>query len=742
MHRATLAALLIAAAGCASTNTTDSSNESASQAQDQAQDQSQDLSQINAEQIAALQQELAESRARAERAREQAQQRQRSQENTQQRRRRGPEFGAVDESTRRTTGDSTEDIFAQLDLPTGTEMRLGSGAPGPDWWQQRCDYDIDATIDPEARRLEASMTVTYHNNSPHELEFIWLQLEQNLFRPDSLGTMSRTPGSVMSTDLGAFDGGYTLGSVTSEGEELEMSVYDTLARVDLDAPIMPGESFEFELDFGFNMPPHLRRMGAEEVEQGTIFEYAQWFPHVTKYDDVHGWNTLPYIGNGEFYTDFGDYEVSITVPRGFIVEATGELTNPGDVLSEEVIGRLDIARQSEDTVLIVRPEEVGTQSFHPEGEGSLTWSFSADNIRTFAFATSDAFIWDACTATITDLDGEERAVLCQSLYPKEAEAWYWDRQFPDRPGGSTQYIKHSIEFYSDWLYPYPYNEMSNINGAEGGMEYPGIVFCGAKTNDQGLFGVTDHEVGHNWYPMLVNTDERRYMWMDEGFNSFINMYSNADFYGEMRFRRGGAQRLTPVMNGDNPQSSNTPADRHWPRWVGTLNYSKPAWALYLLREVVLGPERFDAAWKTYTHRWAWKHPQPADFFRSMEDASGTDLSWFWRGWLLSSATLDQGVADVSEIDDSRSGITLVNLSDMVMPVMMDVTFDDGSTERMDLPVEIWGAANTWRVPVATEERSIVRVELDPDGMYPELTRENNVWEAETPESEQDNSETD
>jgi hypothetical protein len=699
MHKATLAAILLLTAGCATTN----------------------------EQPAAEAPTTEQAAAEAK-PQEQA---------PQQRRRRGPEFGAVDETTRRVTGASTVDIFAQLDLPTGTEMRLGSGAPGPDWWQQRCDYDIDATINPEARRLEASMTVTYHNNSPHKLDFVWLQLEQNLFRPDSLGTLSRTPGSVMSTDLGAFDGGYTLGTVTSGGDELEMSVYDTLARVELDEPIMPGESFEFDLDFGFNMPPHLRRMGAEDVEQGTIFEYAQWFPHVTKYDDVHGWNTLPYIGNGEFYTDFGDYEVSITVPRGFIVEGTGILTNPGDVLSEEVIGRLNIARQSDDTVLIVRPEEVGTDAFYPEGEGELTWSFEAENIRTFAFATSDAFIWDACTATITDLGGEELPVLCQSFYPKEAEAWYWDREFPNKPGGSTQYIKHSIEFYSDWLYPYPYPEMSNINGAEGGMEYPGIVFCGAKTNDQGLFGVTDHEVGHNWYPMLVNTDERRYMWMDEGFNSFINMYSNADFYGEMRFRRGGAQRLTPVMNGDNPQSSNTPADRHWPRWVGTLNYSKPAWALYLLREVVLGPERFDVAWKAYTHRWAWKHPQPADFFRSMEDASGTDLSWFWRGWLLSAATLDQGIADVSAIDDSRSGITLVNLSDMVMPVMMDVTFDDGTTERVDLPVQIWGAANTWRVPVRTDGRAITRVELDPDSMYPEITRKNNVWEAPAPESEQE-----
>ncbi|RNC81681.1 MAG: M1 family peptidase [Phycisphaera sp.] len=725
MNRVLLAASLLSLVGCATTEieTTETNSEP----------QAETPQSSEAEQIAQLQRDLEEARQQAQEAKKQAEEQEEQRRQAQaERRRRGPEFGAVDDSTRRITGETIGDIFAPLDLPTANEMRLGSGAPGTEWWQQRCDYIIDARLDPESRRLEATMKVTYHNNSPHDLDYVWLQLEQNLFKPDSLGTLSRTPGSVMSTDLGAFDGGYTIPYIRSAGSDLDFSIYDTLARVDLDEPIGSGETFEFELAFGFNMPPHLRRMGAEDVEQGTIFEYAQWFPHVTKYDDVNGWNTLPYIGNGEFYTDFGDYEVSITVPRGFLVEGTGVLQNPEEVLSSETIARLDDARQSDTTVLIVTPEEVGTGSYHPEGAEDLTWAFSARDVRTFAFATSNAFIWDACTANITELGGTERAVLCQSFYPKEAEAWYWNREWlPNKPGGSTQYIKHSIEFYSDWLYPYPYQEMSNINGAEGGMEYPGIIFCGAKTNDAGLFGVTDHEVGHNWYPMLVNTDERRYMWMDEGFNSFINMYSNADYYGEMRFRRGGAQRLTPVMNSETAQASNTPADRHWPRWVGTLNYSKPAWALYLLREVVLGPERFDTAWKSYTHRWAYKHPQPADFFRSMEDASGTDLAWFWRGWFLSAAKLDQGIAEVSAIDENRAGITLVNEGDMVMPVMMEITYDDESTERIDLPVQIWGAANTWRVPVKTDGKAITKVVLDPNEMYPEITRKNNIWESES-----------
>ncbi len=665
------------------------------------------------------QEELREARQRAAEARRRAN-----------RRNRGPEFGAIDEEARRSTGESIGDIFAPLDLPTPDQMRLGSGAPGPDWWQQRTDYVINAEVDPAARRLDATMTVTYHNNSPYPLDYIWIQLEQNLFKPDSLGTQSRTPGSVMSTDLGAFSGGYDIPYIRAEGNDLQFHEYDTLGRINLPEPLEPGETFEFEMAFGFNMPPHLRRMGAETVEQGTIFEYAQWFPHVTKYDDVNGWNTLPYIGNGEFYTDFGDYEVNITVPREFIVDATGTLQNPEEVFTAEQLARIEAAKASDDTLLIIAPDEVGTPESRPAGEGWLTWTFKAENVRTVAFATSDAFIMDGCKATITDLDGSQRDVFCKSLYPKEAEAWYWNREFPNKPGGSTQYIKHSIEFYSDWIYPYPYDEMTNVNGPEGGMEYPMMVFCGAKTNDRGLFGVTDHEVGHNWYPMLVNTDERRYMWMDEGFNSFINMYSNNAFYGEVIQRRGGAGALVGVMNSNRPQASNTPADRHWPRWVGTLNYSKPAWALHLLREVVLGPERFDFAWKTYTHRWAYKHPQPADFFRTMEDAAGVDLAWFWRGWLLSAATIDQAVTSVDELGEGRAGITLENVSDMVMPVIMDVTFSDGETQRMTLPVQIWGATNIWRVPVQTGDRAITRVSIDPDGLYPDTDRDNNLWEAE------------
>ncbi len=628
-------------------------------------------------------------------------------------------LGAVDADYRRTAGDDAENVFDPIDLPTANERRLGSGAPGPDYWQQRVDYVIDCELDAESKRLDAEMKVTYTNNSPHELEYMWVQLEQNLFRQDSLGTRSRGRG-VMRALAEGFDGGYDITALTHDDDDLEFTVYDTLARVELPDPIGPGEVFEFELGFAFDMPPHLRRMGSEEVEQGTIFEYAQWFPHVCNYDDVNGWNTLPYLGSGEFYTNFGDYEVNIKVPREHIVAATGVLQNPYEVLTAEQRERLELALASDETLVIIEPERVGTEDIRPAGEGPLTWRFKAENVRTFAWASSDAFIWDACGADVTDLDGTERRVMCQSLYPKEAESWYWN----DDSRGSTQVIKHSIEHYSEWLYPYPYPIMSNINGPEGGMEYPMIIFCGSRTNDRGMVGVTDHEVGHNWYPMLVNTDERRYMWQDEGFNSFINLYSMADWYErDVDVSRAIRQELS-IATADRRQRINVPPDRQWSRWIGSLNYRKTSLALYLLREVVLGPDRFDTAFRAYTHRWAFKHPQPADFFRCMEDAAGADLAWFWRSWFLSDRVLDQGVR-LHSVDDDAVTIDLINSGGMVMPATVRVEFADGSSVDKTLPVEIWSSTDLWRVRLDTEGKRPVQIRIDPDQQLPDINTDDN-----------------
>lgn len=654
-----------------------------------------------------------------------------------------------------TGNDRPYEAFAPLNLPTPNASRLGSGAPGPQYWQQRVDYEIDATLDAETKRLSATLEATYHNHSPDELTYLWVQLEQNLFRQDSIGTRSRTGGGPMRQMDEQFNGGYEIPYVRSGRNDLEFTIYDTLMRVELPRPIEPGGRFTFELAFAFDMPPYLRRMGAEDVEQGRIFEYAQWFPHLCNYDDVNGWNTLPYAGSGEFYTNFGDYEVSITVPRSYLVTASGELQNPQQVLTRTQRDRLREARKSRETVMIRSAEEVGTPESRPEGDGPLTWKFKGENIRTFAWAASDSFIWDACGVTITDLKGKDRIVLCQSFYPNEAEAWKPTAEL----GGSTQYVAHSIEFYSEYLYPYPYPHMTNVNGPEGGMEYPMIIFCGGRTG-RGPLGVTDHEVGHTWFPMIVNTDERRHAWMDEGFNTFINMHSLAEFRGT-DLDPGRARRQTMSLARGRSQPIDVFPDRNLAGLLGRLQYRKTAMGLHLLREVVLGPERFDYAFKEYVRRWAFKSPRPADFYRTMEDAAGADLAWFFRQWFIEDGTLDQAVEvafnepePVSESDDEGEGddepepfvptatITVRSLGEMVMPAEVVVQFADGSIERRSYPVEAWATTRERSFDIVLDDRELRRVVLDPDDLLPDVNPDNNRWMSEAEEAEQAEQEAD
>ena len=631
--------------------------------------------------------------------------------------------GAIDDRYRRSGGEDGDNIFRQINLPTPNNQRLGSGAPGPEYWQQRCDYDINATLNTESDSVSASVTIRYHNNSPHALEYVWMNLEQNLFQLDSTGSQSRTPGSVMKMLEYDFDGGYSISNLAHSGQALEMKVYDTLGRINLDQPIMPGQVFEFSFDFKFNVPPALRRMGMETVEDGKIYELAQWFPQVCKYDDVHGWNTLPYLGSGEFYTDFGDYKVSITVPRSYLVAASGKHTNEAQVLTQTQIDRLAQADTSDEPVWIVTKDEIGTEEIRPAGDGPLTWTYEIQNARTFAWAASDAFMWDACRATITDTNGVQKNIRCQSLFPVEANVWGNDH----KDGGSTRYIKHSIEFYSEWLYPYPYPVMSNINGPEGGMEYPGIIFCGARNNPQGLFGVTDHEIGHNWFPMMVNSDERRYMWQDEGFNTFINIYSKAAWYGNEPDIKRHMEQTVDICSAAHQQPIVTAPDRAWPRWVGRLMYRKTGYGLYLLREFILGRERFDAAFAQYIDWWVFKHPQPTDFYRTIEDAAGMDLSWFWRGWFLEPTSLDLAIVEVAQDEGDAAIVMIDSLGEMVMPVPLEIVYTDGTSERRTLPVEVWHTSTRWNAGIKTGNRAIQSITIDPDEILPDVDRDNNHW---------------
>jgi len=614
------------------------------------------------------------------------------------------------------------DVFAPLDLPTPSTIRTAAGLPGTGYWQQQVDYKIAATLDAENQSISAKATVTYHNNSPDALPILWLHLEQNLFKPDSVGTLSTPPDTRFSAKQG-FEGGYKIESVSAGGAELPFAVHDVLGRIDLPEAIAAGGTYTFDIAWSFDVPEYgIDRFGIEKVEQGTIFQLAQWFPCLCKYDDVSGWNTLPYLGQGEFYTDYGTYDVSITVPRSHIVVATGQLRNAGDVLTGAQRERMATARKSKETTMIITPEEVGTPESRPAGEGPLTWTFHAEKVRTFAWTSSDAYIWDACGfdgGGDDETTDSSKGTLVQSVYPKEG-AKNWAK--------SSDMLRFSIEHYSDKWFRYPYPVATNVNGRVGGMEYPMIIYCADRWSEEGLYGVTTHEIGHNWFPMLVNSDERRYGWMDEGFNTFINIYS-----GAARFHNGEYSNdmsgTAQTLNTDNVPPLITPADQIPGWWYGNRAYGHPADGLYLLREHILGSERFDAAFRAYVAAWAFKSPQPADFFRCMNTVSGEDLSWFWREWFYESEGLDLAVDRVVNTQNrSKVYVSFSCRDNMVMPVVFRVTYDDGSTEMRSLPVAIWHGAKRWTTSWDPGKRWVTRVELDPEFLYPDHDRDNNAYE--------------
>lgn len=606
----------------------------------------------------------------------------------------------------------TGEVFNELPLPTPNSIRTGSGAPGYAYWQQQVDHVIQATLDVENNVIDGHEKITYHNNSPDTLEYIWLQLDQNIHNENS--TRSREGRS---TGEDSYSGMH-VSALTIDSVPHEIKVYGTLGKVNLDTPLLPGVSLEMELDWVFPMPVDANlRMGYDDsYEAGAVWELAHWFPAPCVYDDVYGWNTLQYIGRGEFYTNFGDYEVSITVPRDFLVIASGELDNPEVALTEEQHLRLQEAAKSDDVISICSEDEVAEASSRPGGEGDITWEFIGNNIRTFAWATSASFIWEASSVEIDNIDGEQVRILCQSAYPKEAKK-YWVR--------AVDYVKHAIKYYSDTLYPYPWPQMSVVRGAAGGMEYPMLVYCRGSSHE-GLFNVTDHEVGHNWFPMLLNSDERRHAWMDEGINTFVNYNSLETYYGDKEHKpdvskyiaRRFALDLKPV---------NTKPDLLKSR--GHLSYRKPGYGLRFLREEILGKDRFDEAFTEYVRRWAFKAPRPADFYRTMEDAAGVDLQWFYRGFFEETLQLDQGISHAKEIQKGKEwqvSITIQNYDDWVCPVALKIECVDGSVHEYKLPVSIWAwstkHAQSFYIPAQVHSISI-----DPEEAYPDINRDNNHW---------------
>lgn len=624
-------------------------------------------------------------------------------------------------------------IFTPLTLPTPTTIRNAIGLPGEDYWQQQADYVIDCTLDPANDSLKAEETISYTNNSPTDLPYVWVILEQNLFAPDSEGSKFTPPGSRFNNRQ-KFDGGYKIDFVRVNGKDVELNAYGTVGRIDLPEPIKKqGGTVEIEIGWSFNIPEYgVDRMGIKRVEMGKIFEMAQWFPAICKFDDVHGWNTLPYLGQGEFYTDFGSYDVTIRSPRSHVVCATGILQNPIDVMTAEQLERISNAVGSTETVMIRSEEEVGDLAFQTDGNDLAAWRFKADKVRTFAWTSSDATIWDA--AGITWEDGSH--TLVQSVYPAELKE-NWSQ--------STQMLRHSILHYSDKWFRYPYPSATNVHGVCGGMEYPMIIFCGGRS-ERGLFSVTSHEIGHTWFPMVVNTDERRNPWMDEGFNTFINGYDTFTGYqAAMSGAEPSVENLFPGQGRSGRRRSRRPtisqpiaiaADQIRPNLLGRLAYAKPAEGLRILREKVVGPDRFDAAFKTYIREWAFKSPQPSDFYRCMENGAGMNLAWFWRGWYLEDTLLDQAVHSVTiDEEDQTAVIALANHQEMVMPVWLTIVFEDGSSKEVDLPVYVWHYTNLWTTQVSTDGKTISKIIIDEDGALPDVDRDNNEWTR--PEDESD-----
>ncbi len=709
---------------------------------------------------------------------------------------------------------SAAEKFAQLgqELPTPGETRLASGAPGPAYWQQRADYRINVELDDQRQRIIGSEQITYHNLSPHTLSYIWVQLDQNRFRPDSDDMVTATapdfeafPYRGMQNLLSRreFDGGFVISQLTgANGEPLRYTINKTMLRIDLDIPLGAGESFVINLNWEHNIldAVAIRARGGYEYfaeDDNYIYEIAQWYPRVAAYTDFDGWNNKQFLGSGEFTLELGDFEVNITVPADHIVAATGVLQNTEEVLSEAQQRRYQQAHSADEPLFIVTPEEaVDNQS--NKARGKQTWRFKADNVRDFAFASSRKFIWDAMAVTSGDNE-----VLAMSFYPNEAEP-LWSQY-------STEAVAHTIEVYSRFSFDYPYPTSISVNGPIGGMEYPMITFnkprpypdetywdVRQKPDDYtwerskyGLISVIIHEVGHNYFPMIVNSDERQWTWMDEGLNTFLQFITEQEWEPEYPSRRGEPKDIVEYMisEGQVPIMTNSESLLQF----GSNAYAKPATALNILRETIVGRELFDFAFREYAQRWKFKRPTPADFFRTLEDASGVDLDWFWRGWFYSTDhvdisldkvtlyRLDTGNPDVDKplarqddeelpqtISELRNAgqetrrdrrpqlndfysqydefavtpydyakyeellagledreraqlesgklfyaVEFSNIGGLVMPLPLQIEYEDGDTEDIMIPAEIWRRNAEHVTKLFITEKPISRIAFDP-----------------------------
>ncbi len=610
----------------------------------------------------------------------------------------------------------------------GNPYRAASGAPGEKYWQNRADYTLSVSLDDQTHQLKGHVAITYTNNSPQALEFLWLQLGQNRFKESSRGAVNvSTSGGRY---IGDFDGGYKISNVrvkaNKKSYDAQYLISDTRMQVQLDKNLAAkGGKLVLEMDFEFKVPQYgMDRCGRLKVKNGLIYSIAQWYPRLCVYDDIKGWNTAPYLGAGEFYCEYGDFDFKVTVPYDHIVVASGKLQNPKEVLTNTQIKRFAKAQKSDKTVMIIEKDEVGkTKKTRPKQNGTLTWHFKMENSRDVAWGSSKAFIWDAARINLPS----GKKALAQSVYPAEVDgknAW----------GRSTQYTKFSIEYYSKTWFEYPYPVAVNVASNVGGMEYPGLSFCGWRAAGGNLWGVTDHEFGHNWFPMIVGSNERLYPWMDEGFNQFINHYSTLAF-NKGEYKRTaflGSPFLAGMLRSSRSESIHTYPDIvSNSQSLGMTAYFKPAMGLFMLREVILGPKRFDYAFRMYIKRWAYKHPTPIDFFNTMENAGGEELDWFWKKWFYTTETIDQGVVDVRYVKNKPEQgaiIKLENKGGVLMPVLLEIEEENGTKKTVKLSVEIWFKGNKFNY-VHNSKSKIKKVRIDPQNLVSDVNKANNTWTA-------------
>ncbi|MGK2933743.1 MAG: M1 family metallopeptidase [Gemmatimonadaceae bacterium] len=580
--------------------------------------------------------------------------------------------------------------------------RSADGSPGPDYWQQRADYTIAAQLDTAAKRISGTVGIRYTNNSPDTLRFVWLQLDQNLYRAGSKGAALYPADSRWG--VRGFLGGFDLSDVRTNGRPATMHVDDTMLRVALDRPLPPGGRATIEMGFTFLVPEY----GSDRMARdGSFYEIAQWYPRMAVYDDVRGWNIEPYLGQGEFYLEYGDIDYSITVPAGYVVAGSGVLDNPEQVLTTDQRRRLAVAARSDTVVRIIPPAEAVARPT----PGTKTWRFTARNVRDVAWAAAPDFRWDATSW---------KGVVTQAYYyPKANKAW-------ESAAEQTQF---SIRTYSELFFPYPYPQATSVAGPVGGMEYPMFVMVHRGTDDPAsIFGTLDHEHGHEWFPMIVGSNERLFTWQDEGINTYINSFSNERRYpGREAWGAYLSNWKSIVQRGIDSPLMTAPDNVH-PSALGAVGYRKPAAVLLMLRNHVVGPELFDAAFREYTRKWAFKHPTPADFFRTIESYAGGDLSWYWRAFFYGNDVLDIGVTGVTQSDTGLmlATVGLRRMTSVPFPVMLRVRYADGGTEDFRLPEKIWARGDAFAATLPTRAR-VTGVRLWPIPSVPDWNSDNDTW---------------